>query len=302
MVAKGVPQQVKIMHRIDVLEQVHTDNTATLMSRLDKVPEELTKCMLERFQVNGAQPLLETRVQDMISSANNLLRDVLLSEIRRMRTDNSNDAGEQGDSSVNNEQWPPGTLGPNGYMQWTWGGRLHPVPQGWHLPKGNVSMLFNLWVKGNPAMGIRPCRFLKSWDLVPLEERANLPLVLSAQGRADALSRTARTWKAYLSQAHDVMLVIQDGIGKSWQALESLPATERECAFIASFTAMSERMHPDISDEKRDALRVNEMSYLSTYSKLSKRKMLRTSLGKRKKTQRDPEEENEDENVSEDER
>ncbi len=59
-------------------------------------------------------------------------------------------------------------------------------------------MLFNLWVKGNTAKWIQPYQFLKSWDLVPLEEHLNLQLVLSQQGRANELARTARTWKVYL--------------------------------------------------------------------------------------------------------
>lgn len=40
---------------------------------------------------------------------------------------------------------------------------------------------------------------MKSWDLIPLEERMDMPLVLSAKERASTLARTARTWKAYLS-------------------------------------------------------------------------------------------------------
>jgi hypothetical protein len=117
-----------------------------------------------------------------------------------------NETEADADNSMTNEQWPKGTMGPHGHMQWTWGGRLHPVPQGWSLPKGNVSMLFNLWVKRNAAMGIQPYRFVKSWDLVPLEERSNLLLVLSQQGSADVLARTERTWKVYLLQANNVML------------------------------------------------------------------------------------------------
>ena len=169
------------------------------------------------------------------------------------------------------------------------------MPKGWSLPKGNVSMLFNLWVQGNALMGIAPYRFLKSWDLIPLEERMDMPLVLSAKERASTLARTARTWKAYLSQANDVMLVIQEGAGLTWQQLAALSASEREGSFIASFQAMCRRLHPDISDEARDARRLNEMSYLSVFSALSKKAMLRTTLGKRKRKRAATEQEEESE-------
>ncbi len=61
---------------------------------------------------------------------------------------------EEADSQQDSPEWPRGTRGPNGHKQWTWGGKIHPVPQGWSLPKGNTSMLFNLWVNGNAAMGL----------------------------------------------------------------------------------------------------------------------------------------------------
>ena len=290
MVAKGVPQQVCILQRLDQLEQGN-DNTANkLLARLDQVPEELTQCMLNRFQVNGAQPLLENRVQEMISSANNSLREVLLSEIRSMqavasitRQDEDNAEGGQG--------WPAGRVGADGHKQWSWGGRFHPVPKGWSLPKGNVSMLFNLWTQGNAAMGLAPYRFLKSWDLVATEEQLDLQLVLSSQARFAAVEKVTKNWKGYLSQAHDVMLVIQEGTGMTFAALAMLSAGERERKFIALFTAMCQHMHPNISDEERDALRLNEMSYLSIYSALSKKAMLRKTLGKRKKPATEEEEE-----------
>ena len=41
------------------------------------MPEKLTNCMLERFQVNGAQPLLESRVREMITTSINTSHEAL---------------------------------------------------------------------------------------------------------------------------------------------------------------------------------------------------------------------------------
>jgi hypothetical protein len=258
------------------------DQTRSMITKLDDIPEQLTQCMLNRFQINGAHPLLESRVQEMISNANNTLRDVLLAEIRLAR--GATNIIEQGALETPESQaWPAGTL-IDGHMQWTWGGRIHMVPQGWCLPKGNVSMLFNLWVVGNPAMRIQPYRFLKGWDLQATEAKAGakVPMVLSKAARRKALATTTRTWESYLSQATDVMIVIEEHCGMTFQRLAALSAQDREAKYIEAFQTMCRRLHPGLSDEQLDAKRLYENSYTTVYSALSKQKMLRKCLGKRK--------------------
>ncbi len=234
---------MRILHRLDVLENEYA------------IPEELTRCLLCRFEVNGAQPLLESRVQDMITNANNSLRDVLLAEIRSSRGTALLDRDVcQGGADPESIRWPAGTL-VDGHMQWTWGGRMHMVPRGWCLPKGTVSMLFNLWVNGNPAMQIQPYRFLKGWDLVATEDKAGakIPMVLSPEMRKTVLETTSRTWRSYLTQATDVMLVMQQECGTTWQRLSALTAQAREQIFIVAFQKVIRRLH---SDEVLDAKRL----------------------------------------------
>ena len=173
----------------------------------------------------------------------------------------------------------------DGWMQWTWGGRIHPVPEGWCLPKGNVSMLFNLWVNGNPAKHLRPYRFLKGWDLqAPSEDTAGVtvPLVLTIAARKKALVTMTGTWRSYLTQATDVMIVIQNECQMSFQDLQALSAQQREAKFVNAFQNMCKRLHPNVSDEDLDAKRLHENSYMTVYSSLSKKRMLRKTLGKRK--------------------
>lgn len=243
--------------------------------------------MLNQFHINGAQPLLESRVQDMITNANITLRDILLAEIRLVR--GTANVSEQCTSQVSaTETWPTGTL-VDGHMQWSWGGRIHMVPKGWSLPKGNVSMLFNLWVKGNSALHLQPYCFLKGWDFQATEEKTgvNLPMVLSAAARKKALDTTPATWRSYLSQATDVMIVIEDECGMTFQRLAALSAQDREAKFISAFQALCRKLHPGLPDEQLDAKRLHENSYMTIYSALSKKQMLCKSLGKRK--QRDGE-------------
>mmetsp|Transcript_14810 Transcript_14810/g.29720 ORF Transcript_14810/g.29720 Transcript_14810/m.29720 type:complete len:109 (+) Transcript_14810:254-580(+) len=74
----------------------------------------MTSTMLDRFQVNGAQPLLESRVREMIQCQHD-------------------------------------------------------------------------------------ARWLRAWDLQPLEEKLNLELVWSVEERNKRMQRTTRTWAAYLT-------------------------------------------------------------------------------------------------------
>eukprot|EP00961_Rhodomonas_salina_P032045 431838-Rhodomonas_salina.1 len=258
MVAKGVPQQVCILHRLDLLEEQYADKTNSLLTQIEEISEKLTQCMLNQFHINGAQPLLESRVQDMITNANITLRDILLAEIRLVR--GTANVSEQCTSQVSaTETWPTGTL-VDGHMQWSWGGRIHMVPKGWSLPKGNVSMLFNLWVKGNSALHLQPYCFLKGWDFQATEEKTgvNLPMVLSAAARKKALDTTPATWRSYLSQATDVMIVIEDECGMTFQRLAALSAQDREAKFISAFQALCRKLHPGLSDEQLDAKRLHE--------------------------------------------
>ncbi len=158
------------------------------------------------------------------------------------------------------------------------------VPRGWCLPKGTVSILFNLWVNGNPAMQIQPYLFLKGWDLVATEDKAGakIPMVLSPEMSKTVLETTSRTWRSYLTQATDVMLVMQQECGATWQRLSALTAQARKQIFIIAFQKVIRQLHPDLSDEVLDAKRLYENLYMTMYTALSKHKMLRKTLGKRK--------------------
>lgn len=51
------------------------------------------------------------------------------------------------------------------FDMFTWGGSLHMVPEGCHIPKPGVKETWKLWFFGNSAARIRPRCFLHSSDL-----------------------------------------------------------------------------------------------------------------------------------------
>ena len=39
------------------------------------------------------------------------------------------------------------------FLQWTWGGRMHMVPEAWDFPCCDIFTLWNLWWSGNVRSG-----------------------------------------------------------------------------------------------------------------------------------------------------
>lgn len=254
-----------------------------MLKKIGEQPEEIKRMLLEHFEVNGAQPLLESRVRDLIENSNNNLRDLLLAEIRQLRVGSGPVEGSTPVDAAS-EDWPRGSL-VDGYMTWMWGGRHHMVPEGWNLPKGNVSSLFNLWVNGNQAMHIQPYRFLRGFDLVATEKHAGkfVPLVWTLEMREEMLKELSSSWRSYLSQARGVMIVIADACKMNFQQLAALSATEREEKYLEAFQSVVKRLHPDLSDEQLDRKRVADNAWTTVFRSLSTKKMLRKTLGPRKK-------------------
>jgi hypothetical protein len=335
----GVPANIRLEHDLKLLEQQCKDNTQDIIKIVEDMPTKITEELLKRFEVNGAHQLMEHRVQEMIEKSNESMRDVLLKEIRAIQVNCNQEARTPQSSAA--EEWPGGEL-IDGTMQWVWRGRIHMVPEGWCLPKGNVSMLFNLWVNGNPAMQLRPYRFLKGYDLqatanspaLSSEQRARITADFSVDAGKKVLDTATLTWRTYLTQARDVMIVIEHESGMKFHHLAALSAQEREKKYIEAFHQMCRyirphtpqshactcvqsrfralrmhmctctstcahaytyarthlrtsahthrRMYPDLSDEQLDAKRMYDKSYMTIYSELSKKKMLRKTLGKRK--------------------
>lgn len=52
-----------------------------------------------------------------------------------------------------------------------WGGRFHPVPRDFLMPRLNVKCMFDLWCDGNMDKDIGPFKFIKAHDLVNTKDK-----------------------------------------------------------------------------------------------------------------------------------
>ena len=73
-----------------------------------------------------------------------------------------------------------------------WGGRLHPVPQGFQLPKMNLHIFLILWFIGSAHPFVPPIKSLKGYDF---HNKKIMNSVLSMMRRfvKDGILRGART-------------------------------------------------------------------------------------------------------------
>ena len=123
MIASGIPQHVKLLHRFDELDkQMETVKTRIdaleecMVRAFEDVPQKVVACMLEHCQVNGAVPISRSDIKDMFAT----FRSEIVDTVARGLRNETISSVQQIEEVVESVQFPT----------WTWGGRLHMVPQG----------------------------------------------------------------------------------------------------------------------------------------------------------------------------
>ena len=99
-----------------------------LIEKLDAVPEAVKDTMLQNFQIDGVVPITHAQVESMMAG----MKEVVLSAIRAQS--DTLMAALQRVANVSADTAMSGAL-TQGVRSWTWGGRIHPVPETFHFPK-----------------------------------------------------------------------------------------------------------------------------------------------------------------------
>jgi hypothetical protein len=157
MVATGIPHHILLAERLrllehsieSVLKRKLVDLEEHLEAQLDHLPSKLSASLRSEFNIEGAVALSRNDMEQMMAS--------LRQEIISWRTvQQHEDAAE-----------PPSTpASASAFETFTWGGRLHPVPQGFKFPVTlDVKTLWELWWYGDTSNGIRPYHHIKGFDL-----------------------------------------------------------------------------------------------------------------------------------------
>jgi hypothetical protein len=123
-----------------------------LLSKCAELPSEMVNVLLSKFSINGAHPVTLDDLKAVLNSAVDQMRAELRDALPASR--------------------PPAAqaplIDPNldpRFHLWSWGGRMHMVPQDWVFPSMDAKATWNLWHFGHVGDHIRPLRYLKKCDL-----------------------------------------------------------------------------------------------------------------------------------------
>lgn len=215
-----------------------------MISRLDRLPEEIKLVMLENFQINGALPITHSQIVSMMN-------DFKISIVDAIRSDTSIRADGTVNNSINNHII---TNNNDNYATWTWGGKIHPVPDNFQFPRCNTLNLWNLWWRGyqcfsitgsESTYSIAPYRMINSWDL------------------------KCKNDSALLSKASFVISELTSCSGLTKNEIKNKNINELHAIFETAFVKLYKILHPDdVNLERLDKRRAGDKSYVTLYENL----------------------------------
>jgi len=228
--ATGIPPHLVVANQVNQLQSQLRRMQEDIAEKMVQLPEQLKNAMLHNFAINGAIPLTESRLAEMINaSTQNIIASVQLT------IPPPNVAVDQGGSNAlnNNHQQ---------YNTWNWAnGSIHPVPETFRFPSCNVRTLWDLYWSGDSMARIAPYRILKGCDLFKASD------------------------KQFLSKAKGVMKLLIEASNTSTNEIRAMTLRNRDILFETTFLNVLHRIFPDDTDEDFDARRIGEMKYLTLY-------------------------------------
>ena len=237
--ATGIPPHLAMSNELtDVVRQTQAMKEA-LLAKCAELPSELVTTLLNKFSVNGAIPVTLDDIKTLLNSAVNQMR----SELR--------DALPSSRPSVSSPLIDP-NLDPRFHL-WSWGGRMHMVPQDWLFPSTDMKATWNLWHFGHVGDRIRPLRYLQKSDL----------------RNASQVTLWSKT-RGVMKEIAEGMVEL--GIVQSTKGVEQLSATVSADAFDKAVVQLMERVRAGSTRGKRRWVEMSIPTLYSLVGPLRKRK------------------------------
>ena len=129
MTATGVPPHLVLAHSIVGLQEDVGLIKDCIVAKLEQLPEALKQTMLQNFQIEGTVPITRHEMQEMMRLSISDLKTTIETSLQSIAQRGAVPPLVTG-VIENRAQAPEGFQ----YAQWNWGGRNHPVPQGFEIP------------------------------------------------------------------------------------------------------------------------------------------------------------------------
>jgi hypothetical protein len=194
LVATGLPRHIVQANQISELES----EVSRLNGLIESLPVSINDMIIGNLSsVNGIQVANDATISRHIAP--------LMLQLNAIQA-----SLRPADSAQSQE--PLSTPG-----QFQWGGRFHPVPQGFVFPRCTTMALWSLWIYGDQNLGIGPYRHIKARSL-PRED------------------------KTQLSKANFVMKSLITKSRQTESQLEAKPRSETDALLSTAFQTLLERL------------------------------------------------------------
>lgn len=230
LAATGIPPHIIIANQVVDLRTQMNEKFDGIGDRLNRLPEDLRECMTRHFQIQGAFPITYRDVETLMQS--------FFTRYMGQPRNQQEGAGAAAGVATN----PTAAVV---FRTWSWGGRWHPVPEGFLFPKCTVKEIWDLWWSGNVAQKITYYR--------QIHPGFDLP----------------KSNKQYYSKAKYVInrLVYFSNVSETHIAGLTLP--QRDILFESCFVQLfSSTLDPGIEAELQDRRRFGELTYIRVYDRI----------------------------------
>jgi hypothetical protein len=173
----GIPTHLTITNELYSISQSVNQSKSEILQQCKEMPKVLTDTMLSKFTVNGAVPVT---VDNMKEFFNQMMKE--MKNMQREKDSKDSEDGETNGSSTVRTQ----------FNWYTWGGRMHMVPEHFTLPTSNVKDIWNLWWFGHVGDSIQPYRHLESFDFISKSQQIQLTKTRKVMGRIELTARNKK--------------------------------------------------------------------------------------------------------------
>jgi hypothetical protein len=236
--ATGIPPFVMIAKEVADLRRELTLMNHTMTANINNLPEQLKRVMLENFRVDDVLPLTLQDIQRLLSSLKLEIISALASQITSNSILNT-------PSTTTSRPLPPGAyLDNNGYLQFTWGNRLHPVPEDFVFPRVGVTArtLWDLWYDGDKNERYLPYRKFRGFDI----NKKYGPSFCKARKVMDRLLLCSDP------------VTIEADVAK-------MEINNRDKLFEKLYYNLFHKLYPNESNEALDRRRIGDLTYLTVF-------------------------------------
>eukprot|EP00960_Hanusia_phi_P000133 3684-Hanusia_phi.AAC.5 len=266
MSCAGVPPDIEnisqirsLKESITGLQQTNKENNDSLKELLSELrlslPQELCQAMLERIEVNSANPVTRQDIEALKLEFSKLLDEKLAGLVRRNTDVNGTGEGTASSDLVGDNDGQIIGEGVRGQV-FTWDGRLHPVPREFEFPqKIDCKNMWQRWhlgqiniTKEGTTQNIGPLKVLDTKDLIKRNMRKNLSKARLVMGEVEKIARALQ--------------LLKDG--------ESVNHSNYSLIFDAAYKEVIRQRYGETAWQRKNK-RYNELAYTTLYKKLCRK-------------------------------